>query len=120
MASQKPARILRSKTDLSTDEIASMPDDQAWNVIYSLKGEPKKKPITICFTGFSASESDLLQVRARESGLEVRTGVNRSLDYLCAGPTPGPSKMSKAQEFDVRVLTVDDFEKIAEAGELPE
>ena len=120
MASKKPTMILRSKTDLSSDAIASLSDDAAWKMIYSLKGEPKTKPITVCFTGFGDTEKKTLTTLAKNAGLEVRTGVSPVLDYLCAGPTAGPSKMSQAREYGVRVLTLSEFERIAELGELPD
>ena len=120
MASEKPAQILRSRTSLDAKQIEEISDVDAWRIIYELPKKTKVEAITICFTGFNGIEREALEGLAKESGLETRTSVNRTLDYLCVGPTAGPSKMEKAQEFGIRIITVDQFSAIAENGELPQ
>jgi hypothetical protein len=57
MASEKVARILRSKTDLAAEEIDAMSDADAWKLVDSLKpARTESARNQTCFTGFSPSE----------------------------------------------------------------
>ena len=120
MASAKLARILESKTDLTSAQIENISDFDGWKLVYAPKPNRPPGPITICFTGFGATESVRLEKMAMRAGLTKRDGVSPILDYLCAGPNAGPRKMAKAHNYGIRVITVDEFMLIAENGELPE
>ena len=63
MAGEKVTMILRSRTELSDQQIADMSDAEGWQLIYSLKPQKsqiQKIPNQICFTGFSPSDKDRL------------------------------------------------------------
>jgi len=76
----------------------------------------KKKPgaMSVCFTGFGPRKEELRE-QAEAAGYHVAGSVTVSLDYLVAGPEPGPSKMQKAQERGARVVSLDEWRAILEA-----
>lgn len=117
MATEKPAQILRVRSDFSEEEISAMSDSQAWNWIY-LQDQQRREQAEparpqICFTGFSLSERRSLEAMATDSGLEVKPSVTKTLWYLCAGPDAGPSKLIKAQGQGVTILSVTEFHVLA-------
>jgi DNA polymerase-3 subunit epsilon len=123
MAGQRVSLILKSRTDLSDEQISLLSDADGWRLIYALK-PPKsqlhKKTNQICFTGFSASEKDRLGQLATDDGLDVVKTVTQSLAYLVTGPNAGPAKLKKAREQDVIVMDEAQFAKFLQDGELPD
>lgn len=120
MASEKVARILRAKSKMSEEQIQAIPDGEAWTWIYSQRPRKTKEKLDqICFTGFDQTVRDALEVRARESHLEVVKSVTKKLRYLCTGPNAGPSKLEKAREQHVVLMSLEQFENMLETGELP-
>jgi NAD-dependent DNA ligase len=123
MAGQRVTMILRSKTDLSDDQIAQLSDAEGWRLIYTLK-PPKtqiqEKTNQICFTGFSPSDKDRLGQLAAAVGLDVVKSVTQSLAYLVAGPNAGPAKLRKAREQNVVILNEGQFDEFLLFGEAPD
>jgi NAD-dependent DNA ligase len=123
MAGERITRILKAKSDLSNEEIAQMTDREAWAWLYRhfppTTKRHKKNLAEICFTGFSVSERAVLEQEAQEAHLDVVKSVTKQLRYLVAGLNAGPTKLQKAREQEVVVLTLDQFRAMLETGELP-
>ena len=120
MPSEKVAKILRAKSNLSEEQIYAMTEREAWAWIYSQRPpKTKEKLDQICFTGFDQTVRALLELKAREAHLEVAKSVTKNLRYLCAGPNAGPSKLKKAKQLHVILMSPEQFENMIETGELP-
>jgi len=121
MASERPTRILKSKTDMTLEEIAELTDAEAWRLIYSLGGSKNRKPKDnrpqICFTGFSAGKKEALTNLASNHGFKVVTSVTLKLDYLVSGESPGSNKLEKAKSQGVPILNEEEFIRLIETGE---
>lgn len=65
--------------------------------------------VKICITGFAIPEKRELQHIARTKGYWPVAGVSKSLDYLVVGANPGPSKMAKAKEYGIKLISKEDF-----------
>ncbi|MFM2347639.1 MAG: NAD-dependent ligase LigA [Pseudomonadota bacterium] len=114
-------RILRSKTDLSDNEIDLLSPQEGWQIVYSVQKPAHKKvdAIEVCFTGFGATKKDELGKIAEAAGLRVVTSVTKRLFFLVAGAGAGPSKMAKAVQQGVKVISEDDFSMFLETGLIP-
>jgi hypothetical protein len=77
-------------------------DDQA------LEAE-SSNAIEILFTGFPKAQRADLEQLAEDYGMTVRKSVTQGLDYLCAGATAGPAKLSQAMDAGVTIIDSDDF-----------
>lgn len=123
MASDRPAKILRSKTNLPEDQIAQMSDAEAWKLIYTMdppkNQRPRKNRTEICFTGFSPSDKDRLEQLAVANGIEVVKSVTKTLTFLVTGANAGPSKTQKAQDQKAIILTEDQFMRFLDDGTIP-
>ncbi len=120
MASEKPTIILKSKSDMSLEEISALSDAEAWRLIYSFRTEKAKdNRLQVCFTGFGSSKREELTNLAHNHRFNVMTSVTKKLDYLVGGDNPGPKKVEKAESQGVQFLTEQQFIKLIETGELP-
>lgn len=120
MAGEKVARILRSKTDMTSEQIAALSDADGWRIIYSQSNRsPKDTRLQICITGFGNSRKAELKEAATSAGFRVVTDVTRNLEFLCVGEYPGPGKLQKAQEQNVQIITEQQMLMLLETGELP-
>ena len=118
MATEKVTRILKAKSSLSVSEIEAISDAEGWDWIYA-NAKPRKEKLTqVCFTGFSGTEKIELAGLAESARLEVVGSVTRNLAFLCAGENAGPSKLEKAREQGVHVLSRMQFEHLLETGEI--
>lgn len=64
---------------------------------------------SFCVTGsFDTISRDEIHSMVEQNGGEVRTSVSKNLDFLIAGEKAG-SKLEKAKNLDVKILTLDDF-----------
>jgi DNA ligase len=64
---------------------------------------------SFCVTGsFDTISRDEIHSMIEQNGGEVRTSVSKNLDFLIAGEKAG-SKLEKAENLDVKILTLDDF-----------
>ncbi|MBI4642469.1 MAG: hypothetical protein HY790_05520 [Deltaproteobacteria bacterium] len=100
-----------------------MTDREAWAWLYAHfppKAKRNQKNLAeVCFSGFTVSEKEVLEQEAREAHLEVVKSVTKQLRYLVAGPNAGPTKLKKACEQEVVVLSLDQFRTMVETGDLP-
>jgi NAD-dependent DNA ligase len=123
MAGERITRILKAKSGLSDEEVTQMSDREAWKWLYtrfpSKTKRYKKNLVEICFTGFSTSERAVLEEEAQEAHLNVVKSVTKQLQYLVAGSNAGPTKLQKAREQEVVILTAYQFRAMLETGELP-
>ncbi|MCC7067964.1 MAG: NAD-dependent DNA ligase LigA [Burkholderiales bacterium] len=112
VVSERLRAILRSKTDLSDEQISQLSEDQGWALVYNnSSGTRRLKDARrqVCFTGFGMSEKDELAKLAESAGYRAVTSVTKDLAYLVAGPGAGPSKLEKAVRQSTKILTKDDF-----------
>lgn len=72
---------------------------------------------TICITGSfeNFSREDIVKIIEENSG-KASSSVSKKTSYLIAGEAAG-SKLNKAKELGVEVITIDEFVKIIEEGE---
>lgn len=72
---------------------------------------------TFCFTGSSSKPRKVLQKIVEDAGGEVKKSVGRGLSYLVvADPSISTSKTKAAQKNNTRVLSEDEFLKMANHG----
>lgn len=120
MASEKPTRILLSKTEMSKDEVSNLSDLEAWAIIYKNRTvKAKDTRLQVCFTGFNTSKKQELIDLTNNDIFKVVSSVTKKLDFLCAGENAGPKKIEKAEEQGVQFLTENQFTHIMETGEIP-
>jgi BRCT domain type II-containing protein len=120
MATEKLARILRSKSAMSEAEIGALTDAEGWDWIYRNTAKPKPRSQQICFTGFNAPDAEELRTMAQGCGwLKVATTVTTTLTYLCTGDNPGPAKLEKARQVGSVLLSREQFIRLLADGELP-
>lgn len=88
----------------------------------NLKGNKKEKASeillgkTICITGSfdNYSRDDIVKLIEENSG-KASSSVSKKTSYLIAGEAAG-SKLTKAQELGVDILSIDEFMKLIEEG----
>ena len=120
MPSEKAVMILKSKTNLTEEEINKLSDSEAWKIIYSFRSNKEKdNRLQICFTGFNEDRKKELIGVAENSKLKVTSSVTKSLDFLCIGNNAGPKKMETAINQGVQILKEDEFILFAKTGEVP-
>jgi len=120
MASPKPTMILKSKSDLSSEEIEVLSDAEAWKIIYSIRTvKAKDSRLQVCFTGFGTSKKSELVDYANDNKFKVVASVTKKLDYLIGGENAGPKKIEKAELQGVQFLNEDQFINLVKTGELP-
>jgi DNA ligase (NAD+) len=61
---------------------------------------------------FERHERDELKQLIEQNGGKVLSGVSGKTDYLLAGDGMGPSKLQKAQDLGVKILTENEFEEL--------
>lgn len=115
--SKKLLSILKSKTDLTENEIESLTEKKGWEIVYSLK-EKKEPKIEICFTGYNPTEKDHLTNIAIEKGFHIAKSITVNLNFLCCGSNAGEMKIKKAIEQNVILLTTDEFYNLIDTGEI--
>lgn len=120
MASEKPTMILKSKSDLSSDDIGGLTDAEAWRLIYSIRSnKAKDNRLQVCFTGFGTSDKEYLSNLAHDNRFKVVASVTKKLDYLVGGANAGPKKIEKAEAQGVQCLNQQEFMRLVETGEVP-
>ncbi|MCG9124273.1 hypothetical protein LH460_06255 [Laribacter hongkongensis] len=118
-------RLDRVVGDITSEESGEIADPYHW--AGTLAGIDLSRPSTPTFeddgvagkevliTGLPAAERARLETLAWDSGMVVRKSVTQYLDYLVAGSRAGPTKLEKAYERGVEVLTPEQFEDMATA-----
>lgn len=115
--SNKLLSILKSKTDLTENEIENLTEKKGWEIVYSLK-EKKEPKIEICFTGYNPTEKEQITNIAIEKGFHIAKSITVNLNFLCCGSNAGETKIKKALEQNVILLTTDEFYNLIETGEI--
>lgn len=73
-------------------------------------GDKALSGLTVCFTGKSERFSgDDVEKFLEENGAKCTHSVSKKMDYLIIGEKPGGSKVSKAQEMGIKIITENDF-----------
>lgn len=111
MASERVKKILIAMdAPFTKEEMESMSDKEGWAWIYASR-PPKLGNYSpeICFTGFGASRKAELQAIAKERGFKCVTDVTKAITFLCAGENAGPSKIKKASEQGVPIISEEEF-----------
>ena len=121
--SDKLVRILRSKSAFSEAEIAKLTEAEGWNWVYAnspVKSSADERALQeVCFTGMSTTQKDDLARAATASDMKVVTSVTKNLSYLVVGDEPGPSKLQKAEKQGTKVMSIEQFQRLLQTGELP-
>ena len=70
----------------------------------------------VCVTGtLTKYTREEIKEKLESLGVKVTSGVSRKTDYLIAGVNAG-SKLEKARELSVPVISEDDFERVAQSS----
>lgn len=111
MVSEKVRRILVAKgASFTKEEMNDMSDREGWAWVYE-NFPPQKGPKLpeICFTGFDVTRKTELKKIAENNGYKCVTEVTKNLKFLCTGKNAGPSKIKKANEQCVPIISEQDF-----------
>ena len=74
-----------------------------------IKPTVEDRGIKVCFTGKSYKfKGDKVEDYLKDNGFTI-AGVSRSLDYLITGVKPGGSKVNKAQDYGVKIISEIEF-----------
>ena len=98
----------------NTDNIILCNDLKNYGLTMSIKEKEEIKTIEdrnikVCFTGKSFKfKGDEVEDYLKANGFTI-AGVSRSLDYLITGIKPGGSKVSKAQDYGVKIVSEIEF-----------
>lgn len=111
MPSARAIRILRSKTDLSDDDISSLSEAEAWEEIYA--ASPPKAPSDMrtraTISGFPKSEQAEKKKIVEAMGFRVMSGMAKSTEILIIGNDPGPVKLIEAKERNLSIYEWEEF-----------
>lgn len=73
-------------------------------------GDKALSGLTVCFTGKSERfTGDGIEDFLEVNGAKCTHSVSKKMDYLITGEKPGGSKVAKAQELGVEIITESDF-----------
>lgn len=75
-------------------------------------GEQLKGKTLVVTGSFKKHSRDELKALIEQHGGKNGSSVSRKTDYLVAGEDSGPSKLEKAREMGVKVITEDELEKL--------
>ena len=77
----------------------------------SIADNPFKNQVVV-LTGFAKADSQEYAHKLNEQGAIIKDGVNKKTNILITGHNAGPSKMQKAQELGVRIMSEEEFKEI--------
>jgi NAD-dependent DNA ligase len=112
MASDKIIGMMVDKdSPITIEQLRDMTDAECWQWVYANRPPMKLGKILpeICFTGFSPDEKKRMEGIAKDNGYNVVKSVTVKLRFLVTGEAPGPSKLTKAKEQGIQIITTDDF-----------
>lgn len=88
------------------------PEDKVQRTdLESVVDNPFKNQV-VALTGFAKSDSQEYAHKLNELGAIIKDGVNKKTNILITGYNAGPSKMLKAQEFGVYIMSEEEFKEI--------
>lgn len=114
MASEKVIGMMVEKgSPFSIEQLQGMEDRECWRWIYASFPPKTKRPDAlkpaVCFTGFRPDARASLEKLAEQAGYRVLTGVSARLNVLVTGEAPGPSKLAKAKQQGITILSEAEF-----------
>jgi NAD-dependent DNA ligase len=114
MASENVVAMMVEKgAPFTVEQLQGMEDRECWRWIYAYFPPKTKRPDpsthAICFTGFRPDDRARLERLAEQAGYRVLTGVSARLKVLVTGEAPGPSKLEKARQRGVMILSEAEF-----------
>ncbi len=114
MASKNVVAMMVAKgAPFSLEQLEAMGDSECWQWIYGHFPPKTKRPDpsvpAVCFTGFSPDGKDRMEKIAEHAGYRILTGVSARLKILVTGEAPGPSKLQKARQLGVEILSEAEF-----------
>ncbi len=87
---------------------SEQPADESQNIL-----QGKKFVVSGTFQNFSRDE---IKADIERYGGEVASSVSRKTDYLLAGEKPGPSKVAKAQQLGIPIISEEEYLKMTGRG----
>ena len=122
MASKNVIGMMVEKgAPFSVEQLRGMEDRECWRWIYA-HFAPKTRRLKsskpeICFTGFRPDVRADMEKLAEQNGYRVVSSVTVKLRVLVTGEAPGPSKLTKARQQGVTVLSAPEFlSRLSDAG----
>jgi len=107
------AMMVEKGAPFTVEQLELMHDKECWKWVY--ENHPPKthrrtssKP-EICFTGFRPEDRTSMEKLAEENSYRVVGSVTINLKVLVTGEAPGPSKLEKARQQGVSILTRGEF-----------
>ena len=82
--------------------------------VYELTSETLKGFSIVISGGFEKHSRDELKKMIEDNGGKNQSSVSKKTDYLLAGNKIGPSKLEKAEKFDVKIISEDEFLNMVE------
>ena len=114
--------LLVFKEILSNKEMVVLPIEREVAVTPKIKAEDKiqrmdmenvqENPFknkVVVLTGFAKADSQHHAHQLNELGAIIKDSVNKKTNILITGYNAGPSKLKKAEEFGVQIITENDF-----------
>jgi len=107
------AMMVEKGAPFTIEQLQGMDDKECWKWIYK-HHPPKTHRRTstnpeICFTGFRPEDKASMVKLGEENGYRVVGSVTINLKVLVTGEAPGPSKLEKARQQGVSILTIGEF-----------
>jgi NAD-dependent DNA ligase len=114
MASKNVIGMMVEKgSPFSVEQLQGMEDGECWRWIYAHFPPKTKRPdsstFEICFTGFRPDDKAKMEELAEQNGYRTVRSVTIKLKLLVTGEAPGPSKLEKARQHGVMVLSAAEF-----------
>ena len=114
MASKNVIGMMVEKgAPFSVEQLQGMEDRECWRWIYAHFPPKTKRPDpsmpAICFTGFRPDARNSLEKLAEQNGYRILSGVSARLNILVTGEAPGPSKLEKARQQGVTIMSESEF-----------
>ena len=107
------AMMVKKGAPFSVEQLQGMEDGECWRWIYAHFPPKTKRHISskpeICFTGFRPDDKAKMEELAEQAGYRAVRAVAVKLKVLVTGETPGPSKLAKARQQGVTVLSEAEF-----------
>lgn len=114
MASKNVIGMMVEKgSPFSLEQLQRMDDRECWGWIYAhfppkTKRRTSSKP-QICFTGFRPAEKSNMEKLAEQNGYRSVGSITVNLKVLVTGEAPGPTKLAKARQQGVTILSAASF-----------
>jgi len=88
------------------------PEDKVQRIDLECVADNPFKNQVVVLTGFAKSDSQNYAHKLNELGAIIKDSVNKKTNILITGYNAGPSKMQKAQEFGVHIMSEEEFKEI--------